>query len=84
MQKTIEVFLADDHTLQHFRQQMWFPSLFDRGNRERWESEGSKTLGQKLNEKVLSILRTHRPTPLSADALAQIDSIIREHEANAL
>ena len=73
-------FLNEDHTLEHFRNQMWFPSVFDRSNRNRWESEGSKDLGKKLNEKVLNILATHKPKPLSDSILKQIDLIIKEYE----
>jgi trimethylamine--corrinoid protein Co-methyltransferase len=73
-------FLNADHTLKHFRNQMWFPTLFDRGNREAWEAQGRKNLGQRLNEKVLNILDTHKPAPLSDSASKQIDSIVAEYD----
>ena len=73
-------FLNEDHTLEHFRDQMWFPSILDRNNRERWEADGSKTLGEKLNEKVLDILATHKPKPLPESALKEIEAIVRGYE----
>lgn len=73
-------YLNEDHTFEHFREQTWFPTVMDRNNRERWEAEGSKTLGEKLNEKVLHILATHKPAPLSESASREIDAIVQSYE----
>ena len=68
-------FIADQHTFDHFRY-IWQPKLFDRGNRETWEAEGSKNLGAKLTEKVRDILDTHEPVALSESAREQVVSIL--------
>lgn len=73
-------FLNEDHTLKHFRNQMWFPTVLDRNNRERWEADGAKDLGKRLNEKVLDILDNYEPQPLSESAQREIDSIVKEYE----
>ena len=68
-------FIADQHTFDHFRY-IWQPKLFDRGNRESWESEGSNDLGMKLNEKVKEILSTHVPESLNQAAQDRVESIL--------
>lgn len=73
-------FLNEDHTLKYFRNQMWFPSVLDRGNREHWEAAGSKDLGRRLNEKVLDILANHKPQPLSEAADKEIAAIVEEYQ----
>lgn len=73
-------YLNEDHTFEHFRKETWFPTVLDRNNRERWEANGSKTLGEKLNEKVLDILATHKPAPLPESALKAIQAVIDSYE----
>jgi trimethylamine--corrinoid protein Co-methyltransferase len=51
-------FLAEDHTLRHFKREFWFPNLLDRSRREAWEQHGSKTLGQRVRERVVDILES--------------------------
>ncbi|MFB3882988.1 MAG: trimethylamine methyltransferase family protein, partial [Armatimonadota bacterium] len=33
-------FLAEEHTLNHFKSEFWFPKLIDRSRREKWEAQG--------------------------------------------
>jgi len=73
-------FLADDHTLEHFRQETWYPKLLDRNNRQAWEANGSKTLGQRLNEKVLHILNDYQPSPVSEEVAAKIAALLADRE----
>jgi len=60
-------FLAEDHTLAHFRKEFWQPRLIDRSRREAWEAAGSKTLGQRTREKVIEIIEDFEPAPLPAE-----------------
>jgi len=57
-------FLADDHTLKHFRTEFWFPKLIDRSRRESWEAQGSKTLGQRVRAKVIDLIEHFEPPAL--------------------
>ncbi|NIR02110.1 MAG: trimethylamine methyltransferase, partial [Gemmatimonadales bacterium] len=57
-------FLADDHTLEHYRREFWQPELLDRSRREAWETAGSKTLRQRVRERVLDLIENFEPTPL--------------------
>jgi trimethylamine--corrinoid protein Co-methyltransferase len=75
-------FLAEEHTLRHFRQN-WYPSLLDRRNRAAWEEDGQLTLGDRATTRVQHILDTHVPPLLREATASQLDSILRRAEANA-
>ncbi len=72
-------FLSQDHTLAHMREQSQ-PELIDRKSMEEWRQAGSTVIYRRALEKARSILQTHRPTPLPADAAAAIQSIIEQTE----
>ncbi len=75
-------FLAQDHTLLHFREN-WFPKLMDRNNYETWVEKGKKTLGQRANERVREILETHAPEPLPEEVRGKLEAIIERAEKRA-
>ena len=67
-------YLTDDHTLAHFRD-FWQPALFDRQRADRWAASGGKRLGDRLRDRTLTLLESHRPEPLPdavKDELARI------------
>jgi trimethylamine--corrinoid protein Co-methyltransferase len=68
-------FLATDHTLRHVRE-MWTPSLFDRANFKTWSSQGSLTLQQKANQRVLEIIGSHRAEPLPPEVKVKLADIV--------
>ena len=69
-------FLAHEHTAEHFREEVWFPSLIDRTKYSAWEAAGAKTMGDRVRERVAEILATHEVPPLPADVDEGIDAII--------
>jgi trimethylamine--corrinoid protein Co-methyltransferase len=76
-------YLEDDHTFDHFRQQLWNPSLLTRFGREEWKAAGSKDMAQKVHEKVLEILNSHQAPPLP-DAVVSTIASLREKGAAEL
>lgn len=64
-------FLADEHTLNHFRE-TWYPTVSDRRRFENWVAEGSLSMGDRLNKKVKEIIKTHRCEPLSEDVVKEL------------
>jgi trimethylamine--corrinoid protein Co-methyltransferase len=71
-------FMADDHTLAHFRE-LWQPTLFDRQRADRWRASGSKRLGDRLREKTAALIDSHKPQPLPEAVKQEIDYIL-EHQ----
>lgn len=75
-------FIGEDHTFRHFREN-WVPALLDRASFGDWEAGGSKSLGDRAQERVRRILRDHQPEPLPADLTEQMASIVARAEAEA-
>jgi trimethylamine--corrinoid protein Co-methyltransferase len=59
-------FLGSDHTVRHFRQELYFPNLFKRQSIEQWTQAGSKMSHQIAHERVQEILAKAGPVPLPA------------------
>jgi trimethylamine--corrinoid protein Co-methyltransferase len=68
-------FLAEDHTLQHFRSH-WVPSVMDR-TQLTLDENGHETMHceELLNRKTLDIIDTHRPEPLPEDTIRELKDL---------
>jgi len=57
--------LISSHTRKYLRQEHYFPGpVIDRANRERWNEEGSLTLGERAHNEVKRLLHKYIPGPL--------------------
>jgi trimethylamine--corrinoid protein Co-methyltransferase len=74
-------FIATDHTVERFREELLIPDLIDRQNRESWQAAGAPDMRTRAREKALRILADHQPVPLADDVAAQLDEIVEEAEA---
>lgn len=57
-------YLSAEHTLTHFREELWFPRLWDRKTWSVWEEEGAKDVGARAAERVAS--SSHQVPPLDS------------------
>jgi len=73
-------FLSDSHTLRHCRDN-WQPQLLDHGNRDDWEADGERTLGDRAGSQVRSILDTHAVEELDEETKAKLDRTIEQARA---
>ncbi|NNL75764.1 MAG: hypothetical protein HKO68_05440 [Desulfobacterales bacterium] len=73
-------FLSQDHTLKYMRTHSQ-PEFIDRSRREMWQASGAADSYQRALEKTRDILQNHQPEPLPEKVLAQMQSIIKETEA---
>jgi trimethylamine---corrinoid protein Co-methyltransferase len=69
-------FIDEMHTATRFRQELWFPTLFDRDYYERWKDNGAADTERGCRERKQEILDTHKPEPLAADLDREIDRIL--------
>ena len=76
-------FIATDHTMERFREELLIPDLIDRQNRESWQAAGAPDMRRHAREKALRILADHQPVPLADDVIAQLDEIVEEAEARS-
>lgn len=70
-------FLSTEHTLNHFRKELWFPTLMDRSTYQEWEKRGSQSLGHRCREKTECILKTHLVEPLEEVTRRRIEEILQ-------
>lgn len=69
-------FLADKHTVTHFRQELWCPEAFDRRDWQSWWDDGAKTMAQWAREKKHQILSEHSAEPIDPDLARELDGIV--------
>ncbi len=74
-------FLGEEHTIERFRDEFWWPTLISRVRYDEWKLYGSKTLGQRVKEKTQEIINEHRAEPLSQKILDQIQAVVDRAEA---
>ncbi len=72
-------FITHQHTFDHFRE-LWDSELIDRSGYESWTAEGSKTLGDRVREKVKHIIKNHKPKPMDAGKIKAVSDILRKRE----
>ncbi|HHY47709.1 MAG TPA: hypothetical protein GX506_10490 [Firmicutes bacterium] len=76
-------FLVEDHTLGHFREEIWLPkSIWDRHNWVTWENRGSKTMDERASEILADILKAHKVEPLDEGVWNEIDGILEDAKLN--
>jgi trimethylamine--corrinoid protein Co-methyltransferase len=68
-------FLQQDHTVEHFRRELWRPSIMTRQPYEAWRREGSKDTAQRIQEKLKHIIDTHHVPGLPSKILASMKEI---------
>lgn len=68
-------YLDQDHTLKHFKDELWRPKLLTRQSRIAWEKSGSKDMSQRIREELRKIVETHEVPPLPDKTLTTLEKI---------
>ncbi|MEW6749420.1 MAG: trimethylamine methyltransferase family protein [Candidatus Latescibacterota bacterium] len=79
-------FLDTEHTVRHFRQEVWFPALLDRRFWAHWVEEGARDMHQRCVEAKDRVLSSHQPEPLAPEVEREVGRIVaaaRRHLAKA-
>jgi trimethylamine--corrinoid protein Co-methyltransferase len=69
-------FLAEPHTVRHFRQELWFPQLLDREFWSNWVEQGAGTMYDRCIAMKDEVLRSHVPQPLDKDTARELRAIV--------
>ena len=69
-------FLAHEHTVRHFRQELFFPRLFRRQTIEQWLDSGAPMIHTVAHERVLQILAKAGPVDLPPGADAEMERVL--------
>ena len=70
-------FLDRDHTLAHFRKELWFPKLLDRSHYQSWLDHGATTMEERCQSYREELLRTHEPEPIAPDLARALDEVVQ-------
>jgi len=70
-------YLAEEHTLRHFRREVWLPGpVWTRQTWDGWRDEGATSIGERAAAEVERILATHAPEPLDEALAREVDRIV--------
>lgn len=69
-------FIDRMHTVEHFRQELWFPDLLDRDYYDAWLDAGASSVEERCRQRKQEILDTHEPEPMSRELEQTLDEIV--------
>ena len=70
-------FLTEDHTLEHFRKEMFFPGLFRRQSVDEWLSSGARPMVEIAHDRVKEILERKPPVKLPGERERALEEALR-------
>jgi len=70
-------FLQHDHTVRHFRREMYFPKLFKRQSIDEWVAAGAKMAHEVAHDRVVEILSKASPVELPPSADKALDEALK-------
>lgn len=73
-------YLAQPHTMRHLSREAWFPNIFDRTRRGKWEEKGAKDIVSRANAESNRILKEHEPEPLPKNVIEEIQKVVMRAE----
>lgn len=72
-------FLAEDHTVENFRRELWMPGpAWTRQGYSAWEAAGRSSMGERIIAEVERILKTHTVPPVEAGLARELDRIVEQ------
>jgi len=71
-------YLAEEHTFNHFRTELWFPELLDRNYWEGWLKLEHKDMLSRCRATKDRLLREHIPTPMPTDIEREVDRLLAD------
>jgi trimethylamine---corrinoid protein Co-methyltransferase len=71
-------FIAEEHTVNHFREEVWMPTLLDREYWSQWETTGRKSTDVKVKERLETLLGSYEPHPFDSDTEREIQAVVRK------
>jgi len=77
-------FLVQQHTMDHFRQELWTSKLLNRQTIDAWKASGEPSMEDRVKQEVRKISETHTPEPLSDKILSELDRLKKEGEREIL
>jgi trimethylamine--corrinoid protein Co-methyltransferase len=74
-------FLAEMHTLEHWRSDFWIPQITNRVPFTSWRDGGQRDIVSKAAERAQRLIAEHQPNPLSLEVQAEMTKVREKFEA---
>ena len=71
-------FIAEEHTVAHFRREVWQPQVLDRQYWAPWEAGGRRDTRQRVRERLEALLDAYQPHPLADDVERECRRIVAD------
>lgn len=69
-------FMAEEHTMKHFRTEIWAPTVFNRMMYQNWEEMGSKDALELAREKTVAILKEGSVNTPAGTVIEKINAML--------
>lgn len=69
-------YLTEEHTLENYKKDIWYPTILDRRVYKDWVDKGSSSLKERAILKTKYILNNHKPELLDKEILKKIEKYI--------
>lgn len=76
--------LSHPHTVAHFREEHWLPTMWERRDWDTWLRDGGKTMVERAAARVQEILDTHQPEPMDEALAREVDGIVESARRHLL
>ncbi len=73
-------FLSQNHTMEHFKNELWRPTIFTRNPINTWRDGGARDTEARVREKIGHIVENHQPEPLPQEVVDSLERIKTEGE----
>jgi trimethylamine--corrinoid protein Co-methyltransferase len=77
-------FLAQRHTVDHLRKELWQARLFNRLTIDSWKKAGEPTMEDRVREEVRQIVESHQPEALDGKIRDEVQRLKHEGEKKIL
>jgi trimethylamine--corrinoid protein Co-methyltransferase len=77
-------YITEEHTLDHFKQELYYSKIVDQDQREIWEKGGQKGMLERARTEALDILANHKQRSLDPKLLKELDDYVKLAAARSL
>jgi trimethylamine---corrinoid protein Co-methyltransferase len=70
--------IGTEHTASRFRDELWFPRIFDRSYYDAWRAGGAADVASRCRHEKERLLAVEQPPVLAEDTAAELDKIIEQ------
>ena len=77
-------YIMESHTLEHFKQELYYSKIVDQDKRETWEKGGQKGMLERARQEARNILANHQEKALDPKLLKELDDYVKLAAARTL